>query len=605
MVQSPSGVPLYNSRRMSETAPDAWLTWQRQIADYFREHRLLPTPTEEGLEIPFDVVAACWRAADAQPEDLPSLCRLSEAMGDEVERGAVLLFLSHLSNDEPYLRLPEPEESERRAAVQRLFSDAVCLLPVDQIDTAWRIRWELIFAASADLWDRTQSLVQRWIAIAPDRESDALTALARVNFLSAHPSCNADWVSDWWTSYEGATYSPVGELIASLYAAKLDDRGRLDSTGWSLPQTMPTDDFARVLDAENAITKLQDSERPLSPMLKLVGAWCAAVAGVRLENVERVRDAARRYAQMARGSEMPVSLLDDKIRRLPAWSAAMLYRFAGDYDSARDMTVFWTEIDGESPDAWKFRAELERQISMDGWADSYERYVRLSPDTVNSWETSELLRSLLESRDRNAGDRALRALALEHADRSVVGEMLSWDWAAYSRLHESTRERWWDGLVFVCDARVRKAFGRPPWRYAAACFGEAVALELKARVFGPLAMTSDFERHALSDREARIADAILGSRPTLGTMIEALDLANNANSRLGQVVDRFLSRKHRSLRAHFRSKQSVTRLRAATDARNEAVHGDIKPEEARQVYAAARAFLDILVQEDPRIASRQ
>jgi hypothetical protein len=198
----------------------------------------------------------------------------------------------------------------------------------------------------------------------------------------------------------------------------------------------------------------------------------------------------------------------------------------------------------------------------------------------------------------------LRALALEHADRSAVQEMLLWDWAAYSELHETTRERWWDGLVFVCDARVRRAFRRAPWRYAAACFGEAIALELRVRVFGPLAMTQGFERQAMSDREARIANAILGSKATLGTMIEALDLANMGNSDLGKIIDRFLMKHHRPLRAHFRLKQAVAKLKAATDSRNEAVHGDIAPEDAKSVYAEARAFLDVLVKADPRVADR-
>jgi hypothetical protein len=33
-------------------------------------------------------------------------------------------------------------------------------------------------------------------------------------------------------------------------------------------------------------------------------------------------------------------------------------------------------------------------------------------------------------------------------------------------------------------------------------------------------------------------------------------------------------------------------------------NGDITPEQAKQVYAEARTFLDMLVKEDPRIVSR-
>ncbi|MGB7217799.1 MAG: hypothetical protein WBD07_03230 [Vicinamibacterales bacterium] len=592
---------------MTEPTSGAWGLWQQQISVYLHEHGLLPTLTTEGIDIPFNVAADCWMMADTRPSELPSLCRLTDAMGTPAERGAVILFLAHLSDDEPYLRLPEPEESERRAAVQKIFADAVALLPVDQVETPWHVRWELPFAAKIGLWDRIDALVRRWVALAPSEERDALTTLARINFLSVHPARPSDWVSDWWSPYEGSQHAQVGDLFASLLAARLDDRTRLDSAQWSFPRTMPADQFARVLDADTAIAKLHDTGKAPSPTLRLIWAWCSAVAGVRLENVERTRDAARRYALLARDSDLPTLLfgsVDHKMRRFPASSAAMLFRAAGDLDSARDMAVFWTEVDQASPDAWKFRAELERQIGIEAWAESYERYVRLSPDTDTSWEHSELLRLLLESRDRNTADRALRALAFEHADRPVVEEMLTWDWAAYSQLNESARERWWDGLVFVCDARVRNAFRRAPWRYAAACFGEAVALELRARVFGPLAMTAGFERQAMSDREARIANAILGSKATLGTMIEALDLTNNANSDLGRMIDRFLGQRHGLLKAHFRSKQAVARLKALTDSRNEAVHGDIAPEEAKHVYAEARAFLDMLVKADPRILDR-
>jgi hypothetical protein len=87
-------------------------------------------------------------------------------------------------------------------------------------------------------------------------------------------------------------------------------------------------------------------------------------------------------------------------------------------------------------------------------------------------------------------------------------------------------------------------------------------------------------------------------------MVEALNLATDGRSKLGQVINRFLGQKHRPLRSYFQSKQAVERLRAATESRNEAVHGDITPDETKQVYAEARAFLDMLVREDPRILDR-
>jgi hypothetical protein len=99
----------------------------------------------------------------------------------------------------------------------------------------------------------------------------------------------------------------------------------------------------------------------------------------------------------------------------------------------------------------------------------------------------------------------------------------------------------------------------------------------------------------LGDREDRIANAILNSKVTLGTMVTALEVACNADSALGKQLDRFLTQRHWPLRVHLRSKKALDRLRTATDSRNRAAHGsDITPEEARQVYLEARAILDVL-----------
>lgn len=587
---------------MRNSAETDWSHWQQQIRGYFESHGFLPTPTLEGLEVPIDILTDCWMAADTNPKELPALCRTQDAVGSPIERAAVVLFLWYLTGDEPYLRLPETEERERREAMASLFEEAVVVLPVDEIDDPRRIRWELLFAASANQWMRVDELVRQWIHVEPAAERNALAALARINFLSVSSFREDYRVPDYWGSYEGAKYSAAGGLLASIQALQLDNRSPLSAAEWTLPSSLSTDEFRRVLDAENAISRLLDAASS-DPMLDAIKAWCIAVIAVRQKNTRRTRDAADRYAQIARGENLLKQLPEaaERIRRLPAWSAAMLYRMSGALDEARTMAEFWTEVDCEAPEAWKFRAELERQLGIEAYPDSYEHYVRLSPDTDTSWEHSELLRLLLESSDRRAADRALRELSLTHPDRSVIEEVLNWDWPSYRALADETRRRWWEGLLFVCDPRVREVFGCTPWRYAAGCFGEAVALELRARIFDPLAGRPDFSRNDLPDRERRVANAIAGSRATLGMMVEALELTQSQASLLGQLIDRFLLRVHRPVRFHLKAKPAIARLRAATEARNDAVHADIEPEAAKQVYVDAKTFLDVLVKADPRI----
>jgi hypothetical protein len=77
---------------MSDAAADSWIGWQNQISNHLDEHGLLPTPTTEGLDISFDVASECWMVADTSPEDLPLLCRITDAMGSVAERPAVLLL---------------------------------------------------------------------------------------------------------------------------------------------------------------------------------------------------------------------------------------------------------------------------------------------------------------------------------------------------------------------------------------------------------------------------------------------------------------------------------------------------------------------------------
>src|SRR5262245_53715318 len=209
---------------MKESVDADWSQWQEQIRDYLRKQGFLPTPTQAGLEVPFDLVSDSWMAADLEPQKLRSLCRLSEAVGDAVERASVVMFLWYLTNDQPYLRLPEDEEADRRGRISALFREALLALPAEELRETWRIRWELLFAASAGEWKRVGELVRRWMELDPASERDALRAVIRINFLSVYPIREIHMAPDWWGAYEGANYSGVGELFATIYALQLDDR---------------------------------------------------------------------------------------------------------------------------------------------------------------------------------------------------------------------------------------------------------------------------------------------------------------------------------------------------------------------------------------------
>jgi hypothetical protein len=211
---------------------------------------------------------------------------------------------------------------------------------------------------------------------------------------------------------------------------------------------------------------------------------------------------------------------------------------------------------------------------------------------------------LLESRDNETAQRALAEVALTHPERSVVIELVGWDWPAFAQLSNLTRELWWRALVFICDPRVRQAFRGTPWRNAAADFGEAVAAELRARVFGPFAEWDGFKRARLSGKEESIARAIGRSRATLGTMAAVMRSTGDSRSALGQLLGVFLHESHRPLRQHLKNLTALDRLEQAVGGRNEAAHGDVSMEQARQIYRDAKAFLEVLTKEDPRRSSQ-
>jgi hypothetical protein len=547
--------------------------------------------TSTKLEIPFDIVTESWMAGNEQ--ELAELCRLSNAAGGPAERAATLLFLWHLTTNDPFA-LPEYEQASWKAMLGSANAMALSMLTADDIDEPWWIRWELLYAAAAEQWDRSQELVRRWIAVAPTEERSARSALARVLAVSVQP-VRQRFIPDWWLPYEGAGDAEFGTELVWLRSLHLGEASSAVTGVWEWPSSLDDRNVGRVLDAANALAHL-DHGGELPKELAALRAWCDAVTGVRRRDPFEIRQAADQYRRIA--DKVP----DAIIASIPFSSAVLLYRLGDDVEGARQTAVKWTERAPDDADAWRLRAQLGRLLGLGtgAVADSYEHFVRLSPDSGDSWEHSELLRLLLESRDNETAQRALAEVALTHPERSVAVELVGWDWPAFGQLSNLTREFWWKGLVFVCDPRVRQAFRGTPWRNAAADFGEAVAAELRARIFGPFAEWDGFKRARLTGKDDSIGRAIERSRATFGTMAAVMRRTGDSRSALGQLLAVFLHQFHRPLRQHLRDLTALDRLEQAVSGRNDAAHGDVSMEQARHVYRDSKAFLEVLAAEDPR-----
>ncbi|MEX2271819.1 MAG: hypothetical protein WD690_10130 [Vicinamibacterales bacterium] len=591
---------------MGNSSRDAWSDWTAQIERHYLERGLLPTPTQEGLSPPVDVVSEFWLELSTERSRLAPLCVLGEAAGAAPQRAAVLLLLYYLTTERPYLRLSDEDEEARREVVRELFAEAVNALDIASLDHAWRIRWELLFAAGAGSWRQVQQLTARWSQVCPNEEFDAQKALARIYLLSVHPlDKEEEPLLDYWLPYEGSAWARTGDLFVLASALHLDARDKPTSADWTLPHSITAEEFARVVDIDNALTKATERCDGVDVMWEAIGAWASGAIGVRLSRPERVLEAARRYDRLSEIASFLGDATDDKgnARWLAARSAAVLYKHLRRWDDVRRMTVTWCDLqmhlhdDGVEEtglaEAWKFRAEAERELGLTDMAESFAKYVQFSAETDNNWEHTELIRLLYESRDELVRNRGLHMLALEHPERSSVAQLLNWDWSAFSRMCPRAQARWWEGLLFVCDERVRTAFGRPPWRYAGECFGEAVALELKERIFIPFVATPICTSD-LPDRERRLANALTRAKIPLGMLIDLLELTQNPNSRLGRQVSDHLGKAHLPLFAVARSRTELAKAREIVDIRNLAAHDDIREAETRKIYVGAKKFLDLL-----------
>lgn len=578
---------------------DCWQTWRADIEKHFSDKKRLPTQTDGNVLPPADLVADFWIASEMEPTKLSSICGIGLAGDNPVDRAATVLLLARLITDEPYLRLPEDEAASILDDVRELFAQAVDALPVQKVESPWQCRWELLHACTANRWARVDDLFRRWIALAPDEEAKALTSKCEAYFLSAHPLRGTEWFPDWWMPYEGSDYRQFGEMFATMFARRLDDREKLDSRPWTLPGALPQDTFSRVLEVDSTLQRIDIAAHERADMLRGIAAWTTAVIGVRRGLPSRVAEAAAMFAEIARTETVTTDMMTrPESRRGAAWSSGLLYKQAGKTDQARDAAVLWTSLHPESPEAWKFRAENERLLGHEDYPDSYEGYIKTSTEIDESWEHTDFLQLLLNSKNDKMADRALRELAFSHPERPALEEYLAWEWPTYLNLGEETKRRWWEGLVFICDPRARALFRRHPWQYAAQCFGECVATELKHRVFFGFATKASVDVSRLSEKEQSQLRAIKAATPTLGVLLAVLRTgAEKKDSALGQEIQSYLFRHHRKLRDFMMVPSNRDSLALMKEARDEAVHADIEPEQAKQAYQAARRFLDVLLAE--------
>ena len=153
----------------------------------------------------------------------------------------------------------------------------------------------------------------------------------------------------------------------------------------------------------------------------------------------------------------------------------------------------------------------------------YEDYVRCRREGENDWEASFLLRVGLEYGSQQQRRAAIELAAFSARFREPAEALLSWfsDW--FSRLTPNAKDRWWVGMFALSSPNISEELGDARWNEVGSSFGEAVTLELKARVFEPFARTYS----GTSDEHWK---RVLNGRGTLGDLLRCLLQTQDCNS---------------------------------------------------------------------------
>ena len=158
---------------------------------------------------------------------------------------------------------------------------------------------------------------------------------------------------------------------------------------------------------------------------------------------------------------------------------------------------------------------------------------------------------------------------------------------------KEAHDRWWVGLYILASPDTTEHMGDSIWGEAAASFGEAVALELKAKVFGPFASIDHIGLPM--DSEGRVARQYVGWRRALrgqgmlGDMIECLLQARHPNHEAARALKVWLSEQQPGLARYLESRSN--RLKDLPRLRGDAQHSSIQESDARKVSAFLEALL--------------
>jgi hypothetical protein len=566
-------------------ADHGWSDWFEAVRLASEETGVLPLVSDSRLPTPSDLELECWQADD---DELAALVRLNAAAGAPAQRAATVLLCWFLSLSEPY----DADVTDWRQRAQTLLSDALQLLPVDEVENTETLKWELIHAASAGLWDRVAALVRQWVAVSPSDEPKAWAAASRIGFLRAH-DFETNWSNqNYWLWYQTAV-ADFGSNYASLLALHAPSDRDVSAGVWGWPMSITAEQAGVVADIASAAAKARPTIDSLE--LKAISAWCCAVEGIR--NSQSLLTAHAGVDLLAIAHDERVAA---PYRQSAARTATVLCRQAHRLDDARAAALLWTELESESSVAWDARAAIERQLGLP-WRHSFEEFVKWSADSDKNWQATELLRlALLEDGGARRSQDLDNAL-LAYRGRDFAASTIAFYWPTYSKLDTRAQERWCSAVMVTNDMELRRTFGDDWSDVVGERFGESVAIELRRRVFAPFVHAGELVVPQLMPDEQRFVGRFRRSGSvTLGEMLELLTATVLPKMPLPRMLAAFLRRTHRPLSNALQNTAGHAQLRRIALRRNEAAHEHMEPDDVSWLHNEAAHFLALLVESDPR-----
>ncbi|HUE85829.1 MAG TPA: tetratricopeptide repeat protein [Vicinamibacterales bacterium] len=268
------------------------------------------------------------------------------------------------------------------------------------------------------------------------------------------------------------------------------------------PATFPPSALDALIDIELLLKRVQNATKSLTPTQQAVQSWCWFAQGSAAQDSGKLNEAGRIYLAL------PTFPADGGPVVSGSAAATTCFALACNWSAATEAARKWIADAPKDAQAHRRLAEAHyKQNEIPEAVRTFEDYVRHRQGDDDDWESSLLMHLGLEVHARRSIAATLEAAAFSASIRPQGERLVAWFCPWFDSLSRKTKERWWVGIFSLSSPHVATEMESERWDVAADSFGEAVAFELKERVFAPFVADSpglrppdDHWRRALAGR---------------------------------------------------------------------------------------------------------